>query len=268
MATSKIKNFLNNNAFIVSLIGLGLTILSAFLMVDDVMSTAETLYVYMPSEYGVIVVMTAQGSYIAGTFVTVSQIATILIWTNNEFDNKTRWSAFFAWVISMIIDNWTDIALRSSYFTGDIAIATISTLWFYTIGSELLSGIGLLLFTKYLRKGYSQAMFFIAKIGAFFSVQKKEWKINKGIANKKEDEFINSLNRGNLTRRNTPTHQNQGYSQRGQKENKSNKEKKQNQSKSNSSHRNASNYHNLRASASNKHSNGAVPPWRNDEPKG
>jgi len=49
-------------------------------------------------------------------------------------------------------------------------------------------------------------------------------------------------------------------------------QKPSNQKKSrlnqNKTSQNKPNYHNLKASASNKHSNGAVPPWRNNEPKG
>lgn len=145
--------------FIASVVGI---IVSSLGMYDDVMSTAHTLQIYFPITFGVTPSSTDGGNIRLGVFISVIQIITAAIALSDNFSKRYRFSAFVLLVVSVVFDAWTDIVYRSGYLTGNLAVASVTTIAFYTFGTEILSGFSIALFMMTWRQALADIAWNIA----------------------------------------------------------------------------------------------------------
>lgn len=137
-------------------------VLSTLQIYEDVKSTAGTLLVYFPRQWGVFPVTTEPSSMVLGLFVSIVQIIAIAIAFSNMFSLSRRAGAGFIALVSVPFDAWTDIVYRSGYLTGNLAVSTVTTIAFYTFGSEALSAFSWLLFIATWRQAIADISWTIA----------------------------------------------------------------------------------------------------------
>lgn len=162
-------------------------IVSFLLIREDVTSTAHTLFEYFPSKFGVTPSSTWEGAIILGIFTSILQVVAASVAFNKQFSTASRVIAFVAFVFACYFDNWTDIVFRSGNLMGNVKIATVTTLAFYTFGSEVTQGLSWLVFATNWRSAISDLMWGWAKVQAgFFSIS-AEWANFKRAAGNKEN---------------------------------------------------------------------------------
>ena len=171
-------------SFIASIAGL---VISFMLLKEDVTSTAHTLFEYFPMKYGVIPSSEWNGAVVLGLFTSVLQIVSASIMFSKSFSTQNRWLAFISFVAACGFDNWTDVVFRSGNLTGDVQVATITTLAFYTVGSEVLQGFSWLIFFTTWRQGISDFMWGAARLQAGWNSIGSEWTSFKKAALRKEN---------------------------------------------------------------------------------
>lgn len=162
-------------------------VVSFLLIREDVTSTAHTLFEYFPSKFGVTPSSTWAGAIILGAFTSILQVVAASVAFNKQFASANRVLAFVAFVFACYFDNWTDVVFRSGNLTGDVKIATITTLAFYTFGSEITQGLSWLVFVNNWRSAVSDIMWGWAKVGAGFRSMSAEWENFKRAAINKEN---------------------------------------------------------------------------------
>lgn len=161
-------------------------VISFLLLKEDVISTAHTVFEYFPLKYGVTPSTTWDGAFILGLFITVLQIVSASVAFSERFSVPWRALAGVSLLASGIFDNWTDIVFRSGNLTGDMRVAVITTLAFYTFGSEITQGLSWLVFMSSWRKAISDLMFGWASFTAGVDSIGGEWKRISQEALKKE----------------------------------------------------------------------------------
>jgi hypothetical protein len=171
-------------SFLASIAGI---IVSFLLLKEDVLSTAKTLFEFFPTKYGVIPSATWSGAIILGLFTSILQIVSASIALSPRYGTWARILATISLIASAWFDNWTDVVFRSGYLTGDTKIATISTLAFYTFGSEITQSLSWIVFLNIWRTAISDIMWGWAKLGAGFSSIQSEWKKFQSAAKRSED---------------------------------------------------------------------------------
>jgi hypothetical protein len=159
-------------SFIAALAGI---VISFLLLKEDILSTAKTVFEYFPARYGVIPSATWEGAIVLGLFTSVLQVVSASVMFSDRFSNGVRWLAAASFATSCYFDNWTDIIFRSGNLTGDVTIATITTLAFYTFGSEITQGLSWLVATALWRPAISDLLMAIAKTVAGFKSIGSEW---------------------------------------------------------------------------------------------
>lgn len=169
-------------SFLFSIAGI---VISALLLKEDVTSTAHTIFEYFPSKYGVTPASTWQGAIILGVFTSVLQVVAASV-AFGKFSIPSRGVAAIALVASLAFDNWTDIVFRSGNLTGNMEVAIVTTLAFYTIGSEITQGLSWLVFAGTWRVAISDFMWGWAKFGAGWQSIGSEWKNFQRAARNKE----------------------------------------------------------------------------------
>lgn len=161
-------------------------VVSFLLIREDVTSTAHTLFEYFPSKFGVTPSSTWAGAIILGIFTSILQVVAASVAFNKQFSTSNRVLAFLTFVFACYFDNWTDVVFRSGNLTGNVKIATITTLAFYTFGSELTQGLSWLVFAHNWRSAISDIMWGWAKVQAGFSSINAEWANFRRAATNKE----------------------------------------------------------------------------------
>lgn len=173
-------------SFLASVAGI---IISFLLLKEDVISTAHTVFEYFPSRYGVTPSTSWDGAIILGVFISVLQIVSASVAFSNKFSLPWRALAGASLLLSGLFDNWTDIVFRSGNLTGDTQIAIITTLAFYTFGSEITQGLSWLVLMTAWRPAISDFMWGWAKFIAGMASINGEWKHFKKAAYGKEFSF-------------------------------------------------------------------------------
>lgn len=162
-------------------------VVSFLLIREDVTSTAHTLFDYFPSRFGVTPSSTWSGAIILGVFTSILQVVAASVAFNKQFSASSRVLAFVAFVFACYFDNWTDVVFRSGNLQGDVGIATVTTLAFYTFGSEITQGLSWLVFVNNWRSAISDIMWGWAKVGAGFQSINAEWANFQRAATNKEN---------------------------------------------------------------------------------
>lgn len=183
MTNSKLVGF-SILSFLASIAGI---VVSFLLLREDILSTAKTLFEFFPIKYGVIPSSTWNGAIVLGLFTSVLQIVSASVALSSRYGTWTRLLALVSLVASAWFDNWTDIVFRSGYLTGNTQIATISTLAFYTFGSEITQSLSWIVFLNIWRVAISDFMWGWAKLGAGFNSIKSEWRKFQSAAKRSED---------------------------------------------------------------------------------
>lgn len=171
-------------SFLASIAGI---IIGFLLMKDDVTSTAHTLFNYFPLKYSVTPSSTWEGAIVLGLFTSVLQIVAASVVGSDKMASKTRWLAGALFLISCAFDNWTDVVYRSGNLTGNIFVAAVTTFTFYTVGSEAMQALSLLVFFSTWRTAISDIMWGVAVFEAGMRSIGAEWKRFRAAALRKED---------------------------------------------------------------------------------
>lgn len=195
--------------FLSSIVGIALSFL---LLKEDVLSTANTLYVYFPSQFGVTPAITEDGGLFLGIFVSVAQIITLAIALSASYKVPIRVIAGLFFALAMPFDGWTDVVFRSGYLKGDLIVATITTIAFYTFGSELLQSLSWVLFLSVWRQAIADIMWSLAYGANSVSTVGREWTnfviAARNVARKEADSRISRHNN-----RYVPTSPSRSYEQ-------------------------------------------------------
>lgn len=173
-------------ALISFIFGMAGIVISALLLKEDVLSTAHTVFEYFPSRYGVTPSTTWGGAKILGVFISVLQVVSASVAFSNKFSMSWRILATASLGLSVWFDNWTDVIFRSGYGVGDRQIAMISTMAFYTFGSEITQSLSWLVIMSSWRAAISDGLIGMARIKAGLSSIKGEWSKAKGDAYRSE----------------------------------------------------------------------------------
>lgn len=176
-------------SFIAAIAGI---IISFLLLKEDVFSTAKTIFEYFPIRYGVTPAASWQGAQILGIFVSIVQIVSASVTFSNRFPIWLRIVASMSLASSLYFDNWTDVVFRSGYLTGNKMVATISTLSFYTIGSEITQTLAWAIVFSTWRAAISDLMWGWARFVAGLSTIGTEWIRFKNAARNKESGYQQS----------------------------------------------------------------------------
>ena len=128
-------------------------IISASLLKEDVLSTAHTLTVFFPVAFGVTPAMTEEGGLYLGIFISIAQIVGVAVASSKNYNKALRLLAALIVLLAVPFDAWTDIVFRSGYLSGNLAVATVTTIAFYTFGSEIMQALSLALFFSVWRQG-------------------------------------------------------------------------------------------------------------------
>lgn len=182
---------MNKKFFGVSLVGfifaLAGVIISALLLKEDVISTAKTVFEYFPLTYGVTPSTSWEGAIILGVFVSVLEVISASVAFSSRFSMPWRVLAGTSLALSVWFDNWTDVIFRSGYGLGDAQVALISTMAFYTFGSEITQSLSWLIILSSWRAAISDLLVGLARTQAGLGSISGEWKRVKGTAY--HDEF-------------------------------------------------------------------------------
>lgn len=164
-------------SFLSSIAGIAISFL---LLKEDVISTAKTVFEYFPQQYGVTPSTSWDGAIILGVFISVLQIVSASVTFAKRFSTPWRLLAGISLLCSVYFDNWTDIIFRSGYGLGDKQVATITTLAFYTFGSEITQSLSWLVFVSLWRSAISDIMIGITKLNQGLDSIGAEWnQLNK-----------------------------------------------------------------------------------------
>jgi hypothetical protein len=168
----------HNGLTLISLIAaIAGVIVSFSLLKEDVLSTASTLFEYFPANFGVTPAMTWTGAIYLGVFVSVTQIVTASVASRKELSKTIRYTAGLLLMLSIPFDAWTDIVFRSGNFTGNPIVAIVTTVAFYTFGSELMQSLSWIIVLTSWRQGIRELMWFSAKgIEGIRSIS-TEWRV-------------------------------------------------------------------------------------------
>jgi hypothetical protein len=142
-------------SFLASIAGV---IISFLLLKEDVISTAHTVFEYFPSTYGVTPSTSWDGAIILGVFISVLEVVSASVAFSRKFSVSWRVLAAVSLALAGYFDNWTDIVFRSGNLQGDVRIATITTLAFYTFGSEVTQGLSWLVLVTTWRSSISDIL--------------------------------------------------------------------------------------------------------------
>lgn len=170
-------------SFLAALAGI---VISFLLLKEDIISTAHTVFEYFPSQYGVTPSTSWDGAIILGVFISILQIVSASVAFSNKFSIPWRILAGISLFLSGVFDNWTDIVFRSGGLTGNTQIAIITTLAFYTFGSEITQGLSWLVLVTAWRPAISDLLWGMAKFEAGLASISGEWKHFKKAAYGKE----------------------------------------------------------------------------------
>lgn len=170
-------------SFLASIAGIAVSLM---LLKEDVVSTAHTIFEYFPNTFGVTPSTSWEGAIILGVFVSILQIISASVAFSEKFPRNSRILATVVLVASGLFDNWTDVVFRSGNLTGDMKVATITTLAFYTFGSEIAQGLSWLIFVSLWRLAISDLMWGYARLLAGFSSISAEWSKFQRAAHNKE----------------------------------------------------------------------------------
>lgn len=170
-------------SFLASIAGIAVSLM---LLKEDVVSTAHTIFEYFPNTFGVTPSTSWEGAIILGVFVSILQIISASVAFSEKFPRNSRILATVVLVASGLFDNWTDVVFRSGNLTGDMKVATITTLAFYTFGSEIAQGLSWLIFVSLWRPAISDLMWGYARLLAGFSSISAEWSKFQRAAHNKE----------------------------------------------------------------------------------
>lgn len=183
----------HNGLTLISLIAAIVGVIVSFsLLKEDVLSTAKTLFEYFPAKFGVQPAMTWDGAIYLGIFVSVMQVVSASVASRKELAKSILWTARFLFALSMPFDAWTDIVFRSGNFTGNAVVATVTTISFYTFGSELLFSLSCLIVLTSWRQGVRELMWFAALgIEGIKSIS-TEWRVIVRSAHNSEQKTIQS----------------------------------------------------------------------------
>lgn len=182
MSTNRITGI----AFISFLFSIAGIVISFLTIKEDVTSTAHTIFEYFPMKYGVVPSETWQGAIILGIFTTVLQVITANIVFSKKFPLPVWLVALAGLTASLLFDNWTDIVFRSNNLTGNLQVAIVTTVAFYTLGSEIMQSLSWLVLLATWRPAISDFMWGVAKAQAGFSSISREWGSFRRAANNKE----------------------------------------------------------------------------------
>lgn len=185
----------NNGLVLISLIAaIAGVVVSYSLLKEDVLSTAKTLFEYFPSKFGVTPASTWEGAIYLGIFVTVTQIVSATIAFQKKFNVWLRVAAGALLVFSIPFDAWTDIVFRSGNFTGDPIVATVTTIAFYTFGSEVMQSLSWIVVLTTWRIGVREGMWAFAKLVEGMKSIKSEWQTISRAARSKEQKDVSARN--------------------------------------------------------------------------
>lgn len=171
--------------FLFAIAGIGISYMT---LKEDVLSTAKTVFEYFPMKYQVTPAATWQGAIVLGFFTSIVQVVAGSVAFSKKFSNSLRTAAFIVFLAGCGFDNWTDVVFRSGNLTGDIKVAIVTTVAFYSFGSEILQGLSLIVFFTFWRLAISDLMWGWAKFLAGLNSIGEEWKRFRKAANKKENE--------------------------------------------------------------------------------
>lgn len=171
-------------SFLASIAGI---VVSFLLLKEDVISTARTLFDYFPQKYGVVPSASWEGALVLGVFISILQIVSTSVAFSEKFSTLIRVGAGAVLLASCGFDNWTDIVFRSGYLTGNTKIAVVTTLAFYTFGSEIAQSLSWLVFISVWRLAISDLMWGYAKFLAGMKSIAGEWENFKRAAKNKEE---------------------------------------------------------------------------------
>lgn len=168
----------HNGVMLVSVIAAIVGLVVSFsLLKEDVLSTAKTLFEYFPSKFGVTPAMSWEGAIHLGIFVSVAQVVTISAASRVDLAKAIRWSAGAVIGPAILFDAWTDIVFRSGDFTGNPVVATVTTIAFYTFGSEFLQSLSWIVVLTSWRQAVRELMHFTAKLFEGIRSIGSEWAV-------------------------------------------------------------------------------------------
>ncbi len=198
MANKKIvlkkENVLDKLPIFAVLVGVSLTAVGLFFIKDDVYSSAKTLFEYFPAKFNVYPASKFENALMLGVFLSLIQAVTMAIVPSKNFSWKLRLSSLIMLIISILLDNWTDVVHRSQYLQGNIYVATGITVGFYTLGSEIATGLGLYLIGLYMRPALSQLMLLWAMLGSLIDVIRSEWNNYVKVAKLRSERYVKERN--------------------------------------------------------------------------
>ncbi len=181
-------------------------VVSYSLLKEDVLSSANTLFNFFPSQFGVTPAQTYEGAIRLGIFLSLLQIVTLSIALSKEFLAGWRVVAGFLFAFSFPFDSWTDIVFRSGYLTGDFWVATVTTFSFYTVGSELLQSMSWLVAVATWRGAISDYLWISARFKAGIkSIGKERSNFDRAATNQENKALENSQSANPPTKQNIPT---------------------------------------------------------------
>lgn len=218
-------------AFISFLFSIAGIVISTMTIREDVTSTAHTIFEYFPFKYGVTPSSTWEGALILGLFTTVLQVVAASVAFNKNFGIDMRGVAAVALILGLGFDNWTDVVFRSGNLTGDLTVAIVTTVAFYTLGSEIMQSLSWLVLLATWRPAISDIMWGLARFSAGISSIGREWKRFQSAAGNKEN---SERNRGDQTEKphGKPIYRpNQSFSGKNHFQNYSNQPKKEESAK-------------------------------------
>src|SRR5688572_4764136 len=160
-------------------------VISSLTIKEDVISTAHTIFEYFPMKYGVTPATTWDGAVVLAVFTSVLQVVAASV-AFSKFSLSNRVVAGLALVLSLGFDNWTDVVFRSGNLTGNLQIAWVTTLAFYTAGSEIMQGLSWLVVLSTWRPAISDFMWGLSRFEAGISSISGEWSSFQRAARNKE----------------------------------------------------------------------------------
>jgi len=184
------KSFFEKQPLTAFILGLAVALVATYLIKDDVISTAETLFNYLPIKFDVRPTEAWEGALVLGAFTSLVQAIAMGIMPMKDAKTGIRISALVIFIIFLPIDNWSDIVHRSNYLSGNIWVAVGTTFIFYTFGSEIAAGLGWFTAFKFFRPAISQLMLLSASFFAFFGIVKAEWSRYMQVARNKANRYL------------------------------------------------------------------------------
>lgn len=181
-----------NNVFVIVgfVAGIAGVVISWSLLKEDIFSTAKTLFEYFPATFGVTPASTWEGAERLGWFTTILQIVAGTIAFTRGYNPWLRLVSLLLLGISAPFDNWTDVVYRSGFMKGDPTVAFITTVMFYTVGSELLQSFSWVIIISTWRQSVREIMRAFARIKAGVTSISGEWERIKRIADNAEAKEI------------------------------------------------------------------------------